>query len=186
MNFFELSSNEKKFLELFAGQWSSGMILALGARGPGLNSRLSPFDFWFQFMFQEASWKFVSCRAPKRNFRHCLRDSGLVVWFSLRVREVTGSIPGCTLFPFSFKVIFQEMSWKFSSCRTPKRNFPYCLRDSGPVVWFTLRVREVPGSIPGCPRLSFDFNLCFKKRHEILWVAEHQKETFGIAWGTVV
>ena len=127
------------------------MILVLGARGPGLNSQLSPFDFWFQFMFQEASWNFVSCRAPKRNFRHCVRDSGLVVWFSLRVREVTGSIPGCTLFPFSFKVIFQEMSWKFSSCRTPKRNFPYCLRDNGPVVWFTLRVREVPGSIPAVP-----------------------------------
>ena len=35
MNLFELSSNKKKFLALFAGQWSSGMILALGARVPG-------------------------------------------------------------------------------------------------------------------------------------------------------
>ena len=139
------------------------MILALGARGPGLNSRLSPFDFWFQFMFQEASWNFVSCRAPKRKFRHCLRDSGLVEWFSLRVREVTGSIPGCTLFPFNFKVIFRETSWKFSSCRATQRNFCHCLLDSGLVVWFSLRVREVTGSIPGCTLFPFNFKVIFQE-----------------------
>ena len=99
MNIFELSSNKKKFSALLARQWSSGMILALGARVPEFNSRLSPFDLKFQFMFQETSWTFSSCRATKRNFRHCLRDRSLVIWFSLRVREVPGFNSRLSPFP---------------------------------------------------------------------------------------
>ena len=128
-------------------------------------------------MFQETSWTFSSCRATKRNFRNCLRNSGLVVWFSLRVREVPGSIPGCPLFPYSFNVMFQETSWIFSSCRVTKRNFWHCLRDSGLVVWFSLWVREVPGSIPGRPCLTLYFNLCFKTSWNF-WSCRAPKRNF--------
>ena len=145
---FRVVEQQKEILAFFARQWSSGLILALGARGPGFNSRLSPFDFIFQFMFQETSWNFLSCRAPIRNFRYCLQDSGLVVWLTLRVlgcERSRVSIPGCPRFAYKFKVMFQETSWTFSSCRATKRNFRNCLRVSGLVVWFSLRMREVPG-----------------------------------------
>ena len=123
--------------------------------------------FPFKVMFQETSWNFSSCRVTKRNFWHCLRDSGLVVWFSLLVREVPGSIPGCRIFPFNFNAMFQETSWTFSSCRATKRNFRICLRDSGLVVWVSLRVREVPGSIPGCPLFPYSFKVMFQ---ETSWI----------------
>ena len=117
-------------------------------------------------MFQETSWVFLSCRAPKKNFRYCLQDSGLVVWLTLSVlgcERSRVSIPGCPRFPFSFTAMFQETSWIFSTCRATKRNFRHCLRDSGLVVSFTFREREVPGSIPSCPLFPFNFKVMFQE-----------------------
>ena len=105
-------------------------------------------------------------RATKRKFWRCFRDSGLVVWFSLWVREVPGSIPGCPRLTYNFNVMFQETSLNFSSSRAPKRNFRYCLRDSGLVVWFTLRVlgcERSRVSIPGCPFFPFSFITMFRE-----------------------
>ena len=64
------------------------------------------------------------------------------VWFSLRVREVPGSIPG------------QALCLNFWVCLGSFPAMIICLmgEEAWPVgleVWFSLRVREVPGSIPG-------------------------------------
>ena len=147
------------------------------------------FPFSFNAMIQETSWVFSSCRATNRNFRHCLRDSGLVVWFTLREREVPGSIPGCPLFPFNFNAMFRETSWIFSSCQATKIYFWHCLRGSGLVVWFTLRILGCESSrvqIPSFPFSLLILTLCFKRRLEVFWVAEHQEETFDNVCGTVV
>ena len=159
----------------------SGLVVWFSLRVrevPGSIPGCPLFPCNFKIMFQETSWIFPSCRVTKKNFRHCLRDSGLVVWFSLRVREVPGSIPGCPLFPCNFKIMFQETSWIFSSCRATKRNFRHCLRDSGLVVCFSLRVREVPDSIPSCPLFPYNFNAMFRETSWIFSSCRGTKRNF--------
>ena len=158
----------------------SGLVVWFSLRVrevPGSIPGCPLFPYNFKIMFQETSWIFSSCRVTNRIFWHCFRDSGLVVWSSLRVREVPGSTPGCPLFLFNFNAMFQETSWTFSSFRATKK-FRHCLRDSGLVVWFSLRVREVPGSIPGCPLFPCNFKIMFQETSWILSSCRATKRNF--------
>ena len=58
------SSDQVNFPTHTAAQWSSGMILALGARGHGFNSRTAPTIFFCPFCFGPIS---AAQRALGRN-----------------------------------------------------------------------------------------------------------------------
>ena len=93
-----------RFWPLASAAWSSGMILASGARGPGFNSRSSPPDSFFLRIFQMHDDlalfrpaglmdKALACGAGGSRF-----DSRVVL-LSPRARK-RGSIPrSCSLAP---------------------------------------------------------------------------------------
>ena len=58
--------------------WSRGMILASGARGPGFESRTSPFFFFFSSHFHVISFLKIHCVEEKSNNFEWKSDSYLL------------------------------------------------------------------------------------------------------------
>ena len=132
-------------------------------------------------------------------WQKCLWDSGLVEWFSLRVREVPGSIPGCPLRRISklicpknaiFLLLVSEIIWK-TVCTTDDKKlinwrtliincWQPSLWDSALEVRFSLWKPEVTGSINGCPQLRIIELI--GPNNSISWVIFHFWE---IIWKTV-
>ena len=95
----------------------------------------------------------VRCIVLYISYQDFRRPVGLVVWFSLRVWEVPGSTPGRA--PFCFEAHLDLFSARERILFCTYFDFKFRLLGSlsrwpvGLVVWFSLRVREVPGSTPG-------------------------------------
>jgi uncharacterized membrane protein len=86
-----------------------------------------------------------------------LRVIGLVVWFFVRVKEVPSSILGLPHFLINYFIFILFLI--FYLLKTSNIFSFLSLRAIGLVVWFFVRVKEVPSSILGLPRFFFSFYL---------------------------
>ena len=70
MNFSSCRATKRNFRQLFAGQWSSGMILALGARGPGFQFPAVAFSLLISTLcFKRRHEPFRVVEQQKETFR---------------------------------------------------------------------------------------------------------------------
>ena len=115
------------------------MILALGARGPGFDSRTGPC-----FCLLRYWWK-------KRNFILQIgRRKRIVIYLSFTAWHLwlgpLGAHKSTTLNELNLFSTIHTLCFRQPGRTTFHKSI---LRPVGLVVWFSLRVREVPGSTPG-------------------------------------